>query len=213
MQLAFFRPVSKPIYQSLCTLYLSTSMEIDKMMMERIRREHSYMVRLLSILRHKLDLVKSEQPINYSLLKEIVDYLASHSEKVHHPKEDILYRHYMTHYGDEQQVANLEREHQELAQITHQFLDVMEMILNDAVVPQDVFIEQLEAFLQGQKQHLELEEQSILPLINQTFELEDWQSVESQWQNNDDDPVFGETIAERYALLARRVRKSESEYT
>ncbi|MVD19311.1 hemerythrin domain-containing protein, partial [Vibrio cholerae] len=25
------------------------------MMMERIRREHSYMVRLLSILRHKLD--------------------------------------------------------------------------------------------------------------------------------------------------------------
>ncbi|HFG1849442.1 TPA: hemerythrin domain-containing protein [Vibrio cholerae] len=183
------------------------------MMMERIRREHSYMVRLLSILRHKLDLVKSEQPINYSLLKEIVDYLASHSEKVHHPKEDILYHHYMAHYGDEQQVANLEREHQELAQITHQFLDVMEMILNDAVVPQDVFIEQLEAFLQGQKQHLELEEQSILPLINQTFELEDWQSVESQWQNNDDDPVFGETIAERYALLARRVRKSESEYT
>ncbi|GIA27664.1 hemerythrin domain-containing protein [Vibrio cholerae] len=183
------------------------------MMMERIRREHSYMVRLLSILRHKLDLVKSEQPINYSLLKEIVDYLASHSEKVHHPKEDILYRHYMAHYGDKQQVANLEREHQELAQITHQFLDVMEMILNDAVVPQDVFIEQLEAFLQGQKQHLELEEQSILPLINQTFELEDWQSVESQWQNNDDDPVFGETIAERYALLARRVRKSESEYT
>ncbi|KFE05842.1 hemerythrin HHE cation binding domain protein [Vibrio cholerae] len=183
------------------------------MMMERIRREHSYMVRLLSILRHKLDLVKSEQPINYSLLKEIVDYLASHSEKVYHPKEDILYRHYMAHYGDEQQVANLEREHQELAQITHQFLDVMEMILNDAVVPQDVFIEQLEAFLQGQKQHLELEEQSILPLINQTFELEDWQSVESQWQNNDDDPVFGETIAERYALLARRVRKSESEYT
>ncbi|ENM3790959.1 hemerythrin domain-containing protein [Vibrio cholerae] len=183
------------------------------MMMERIRREHSYMVRLLSILRHKLDLVKSEQPINYSLLKEIVDYLASHSEKVHHQKEDILYRHYMAHYGDEQQVANLEREHQELAQITHQFLDVMEMILNDAVVPQDVFIEQLEAFLQGQKQHLELEEQSILPLINQTFELEDWQSVESQWQNNDDDPVFGETIAERYALLARRVRKSESEYT
>ncbi len=183
------------------------------MMMERIRREHSYMVRLLSILRHKLDLVKSEQPINYSLLKEIVDYLASHSETVHHPKEDILYRHYMAHYGDEQQVANLEREHQELAQITHQFLDVMEMILNDAVVPQDVFIEQLEAFLQGQKQHLELEEQSILPLINQTFELEDWQNVESQWQNNDDDPVFGETIAERYALLARRVRKSESEYT
>nr|MBU5881473.1 hemerythrin domain-containing protein [Vibrio cholerae O1] len=60
------------------------------MMMERNRREHSNMVRLLSILRHKLDLVKIEQPINYSLLKEIVDNLASHSEKVHNPKENIL---------------------------------------------------------------------------------------------------------------------------
>lgn len=183
------------------------------MMMERIRREHSYMVRLLSILRHKLELVKNEQPINYSLLKEIVDYLASHSEKVHHPKEDILYRHYMKCYGDEKVVANLEQEHQTLAQTTHHFLEIMEMILNDAVVPQDVFIEQLETFLQGQKSHLELEEQSILPLINQTFVLEDWQSVEAQWQDNDDDPVFGETIAERYAHLARRVRKSENEYT
>ncbi|SUP12462.1 hemerythrin HHE cation binding domain subfamily [Vibrio mimicus] len=183
------------------------------MMMERIRREHSYMVRLLSILRQKLEMVKNEQPINYSLLKEIIDYLASHSEKVHHPKEDILYRHYMARYGDEQQVVNLEQEHQALAQTTHQFLEVMEMILNDAVVPQDVFIEQLEAFIQGQKQHLELEEQSILPMINQTFSLEDWQCVEAQWQENEDDPVFGETIAERYAHLARRVRKSESEYT
>ncbi|NTJ37936.1 hemerythrin domain-containing protein, partial [Vibrio vulnificus] len=62
------------------------------MMIERIRREHGYIVRMLAILRHKVELLKNEQPINYSLVAEIVSYLSDHAEKVHHPKEDILYR-------------------------------------------------------------------------------------------------------------------------
>ena len=69
------------------------------MMIERIRREHGYMVRLLAVLRQKIALLKEEQTINYSLVREIVDYLAHHSERVHHPKEDILYHYYLEHYG------------------------------------------------------------------------------------------------------------------
>lgn len=183
------------------------------MMIERIRREHGYMTRLLAILRDKLKLLKSEQAINYTLVKEIVDYLGSHSETVHHPKEDIIYRYYMAHYGELQTVADLEKEHVTLSEQTHAFLDIVEMILQDAVVPQAVIIEKLEAFIDAQRRHLEMEEQSILPLINRTFTVSDWQNVESQCNENEDDPVFGETIAERFAQLARRVRKSESECT
>lgn len=183
------------------------------MMIERIRREHGYMTRLLAILRNKLQLLKDEQPINYSLVKEIVDYLATHSETVHHPKEDILYRYYMDHYGDNQSVEDLEKEHVRLAEQTHAFVDVVEMILQDAVVPQDVFIEKMEGFISAQRRHMELEEQSILPLISRTFSVEDWQKVEELWSQNEDDPVFGETIADRFTQLARRVRKSESECT
>lgn len=51
------------------------------MMIERIRREHGYMVRLLAILRHKLNEIKQERAINYALVSEIVDYLSNHSEK------------------------------------------------------------------------------------------------------------------------------------
>ncbi len=182
------------------------------MMIERIRREHGYMTRLLAILRGKLQLLKDEKPINYALVKEIVDYLARHSENVHHPKEDILYRHYMQHYGEHEEVADLEKEHADLSVTTHAFLDTVEMILNDAVVPQDVFIEQLEEFITSQRRHLEMEEQTVLPLINRTFTVADWKQVESEWNCNEDDPVFGATIADRYAQLARRVRKNEAEY-
>ncbi|EKO3791244.1 hemerythrin domain-containing protein [Vibrio metschnikovii] len=181
------------------------------MMLERIRREHEYMARLLTILREKLQLLNSEQLINYSLIKEIVDYLGSHSQSVHHPKENVLYHYYQQNYPTTTMVENLEQEHELLAEQTQAFLLIVEMILQDAVVPQDVFIEKLTDFIEQQQRHLELEEQSVFPLIEDAFSISDWQQVESIWSGHEDDPVFGETIADRFTQLARRVRKSESE--
>ncbi|EGQ8076309.1 hemerythrin domain-containing protein [Vibrio vulnificus] len=183
----------------------------NAMMIERIRREHGYIVRMLAILRHKVELLKNEQPINYSLVAEIVSYLSDHAEKVHHPKEDILYRHYLEHYGAQRTIENLELEHKELAKKTAAFAEVVHMILNDAVVPQAMFIEQLETFISSQRQHLDIEERLILPLIAESFTTKDWQQVESQWLVNEDDPVFGETIADHYRQLAERVQRSEKE--
>ncbi|SEF72286.1 hemerythrin domain-containing protein [Vibrio hangzhouensis] len=182
------------------------------MMIERIRREHGYMVRLLAILNRKLHLLEQEQPINYSIVKEIVDYLANHSEKVHHPKEDILYHYFLEKYGEQEQISDLEADHKALSEKTHSFLDVVEMILKDAVVPQDIFMDKLSHFIQDQKRHLDLEEQSVLPLIEKRFTTADWQHVESLWTVEENDPVFGETIADRYKQLAERVRQNDNEF-
>lgn len=85
------------------------------MMLERIHREHGYMVRLLAILRKKLIRLRDEEPINYSLVKEIVDYLCDHSERTHHPKEDLIYHYFIEKYGEQKQIQNLELEHIELS--------------------------------------------------------------------------------------------------
>ena len=182
-------------------------------MIERIRREHGYMVRLLTLLNNKLIMLKSERQVNYIVLKELVDYLASHSEKIHHPKEDILYHHYINHYGHHYEIDNLELEHQALSEKTQAFLELMEMILQDAVIPRDMFIEQLEDFLAAQKSHLEMEEQQIFPFLLEIFTVKDWQAVEDRWSLAEEDPVFGETIAEQYAQLAARVKQTENECT
>lgn len=181
------------------------------MMLERIRREHGYMVRLLAILKRKLQQLSDDKPINYSLVKEIVDYLSVHSEKVHHPKEDVIYHYFIEHYGPQQDIINLEEQHIELSKDTHEFLDIVEMILKDAVVPKSLFIEKLEQFIIAQKQHLDMEEHEVLPLINRAFTTEDWQNVEGQWDVAEDDPVFGDTIADQYKQLAERVKQSELE--
>ncbi|MGR5389594.1 hemerythrin domain-containing protein [Vibrio crassostreae] len=181
------------------------------MMIERIRREHGYMARLLAILNNKLELLKQEREINYSLIAEVVDYLMNHSDKVHHPKEDVIYRYYLKQYGSDQAIEDLELDHQLLSEKTADFLGVVDMILQDAVVPQQVFIEQLEAFVKAQRKHMEYEEKHVLPMIVEAFTVKDWQEVESQWLQPEDDPVFGETIADQYRQLAARVRQNEQE--
>jgi hemerythrin-like domain-containing protein len=165
------------------------------------------MSRLLAILRRKLVQLEDEKSINYGLVKEIIDYLSSHSEAVHHPKEDLIYHYYIEKYGQKEGVTNLEEDHKILADRTHEFLDLIEMVLQDAVVPQDIIITQLSDFIKAQKTHLDMEEKEIIPLILATFSAEDWEHVESQWNNSDDDPVFGDTIAQRYKHLANRVRQ------
>tara|TARA_Y100001956_G_scaffold25730_1_gene25496 strand:+ start:1171 stop:1722 length:552 start_codon:yes stop_codon:yes gene_type:complete len=181
------------------------------MMIERIRREHGYMVRLLAVLKQKISQLENEQAINYSLLHEIVAYLAEHSERVHHPKEDIIYQYYLDKFGHLESIENLEAEHKELSEKTHAFLSTVEMILQDAVVPQDIFLDQLKEFVSSQRQHLDMEERSVLPIILRNFTVKDWQAVEEKWSVNEDDPVFGDTIAEQYRQLAIRVRQNEME--
>ncbi|OBT07314.1 cation-binding protein [Vibrio sp. UCD-FRSSP16_10] len=181
------------------------------MMIERIQREHAYMIRLLGILKAKLVQVQAEEPVNYTLLKEIVDYLCVHSERTHHPKEDLIYQYFVSKYGEQSDVSDLAAEHVALSKTTHEFLDIVDMILQDAVVPTDVFAEQLESFIHNQKQHLYLEEHKILPLINQTLTTSDWQYLESQWGAQEEDPVFGETIADKYKQLAERVKQIDKE--
>jgi len=181
------------------------------MMIERIRREHGYMTRLLALLRKQHQRLQSEDKVNYSLIKEIVYYLSSHSEAVHHPKEDLIYHYYIEKYGDDKHISDLAVDHVTLSEKTDQFLDIVVMVLQDAVVPQEVFMDQLSDFIVSQKQHLEMEEKEIIPLINKTFVAEDWLYIESQWTKNEDDPVFGETISEEYKQLAAQVRQDKQE--
>ncbi len=63
---------------------------------------------LLAILKSKLECLKrQERDINYSLIAEVVHYLMNHSDKVHHLKEDIIYRYYLKQYGSDQVIEDL----------------------------------------------------------------------------------------------------------
>ncbi|MFH0256060.1 hemerythrin domain-containing protein [Vibrio rumoiensis] len=171
-----------------------------------ISREHSYMVRLLVILDQKLNLLKQDKSINYLIINDIVTYLHRHSEQAHHPKEDLIYHYFLEHYGENQSIANLAYEHQCLSEVTQEFASLLEMVLQDAVVPHDVFREHLGEFIHQQKKHLDFEEREILPLLKRHFTQQDWEQVEALWGDEDNDPLFGQSIDKEYQRLSEYMK-------
>ncbi|KLV04398.1 cation-binding protein [Photobacterium aquae] len=179
------------------------------MMLDIIHAEHGNIVRLLGILQHKLKLIRNGDEVDYSLLRDIVEYLQSHAEQCHHPKEDVLYHYYQAHYADDNgALASLEQEHQQLAVLTHEFAELVDMILMDAVIPLDIFADKLNAFVDRQRAHLEFEECQIFPMIQAHFTSADWQAVANEYQECGSDPLFGNEVALRYRNLAERLRES-----
>ena len=79
------------------------------------------------------------------------------------------------------------------------------MILQDAIVPKDIFREHLLAFTKRIRRHLELEEKEVFPFLKAQLTEIDWRNLEKGWVE-EDDPVFGERVHRRYVQLAEQVR-------
>ncbi len=176
-------------------------------MLKSIHQEHGQMARLLRLLKEKLRIIESgEREVEYPLIKVVVDYLQTRADKYHHPKEDILYGYFKSHYPQAaQDIDDLEKEHEELAKLTEQFSDTLSMILMDAVIPLDMLKESLTEFVDRQQAHLEFEESHVLPAIQKSFTEADWIEINGQWQDEQPDPLFGERVEKRYEVLAKRL--------
>ncbi|MGF1685557.1 hemerythrin domain-containing protein [Photobacterium japonica] len=178
------------------------------MILDDIHTEHGYIGRLLRLLQQKLVAIEQGKEVDYTLIKDTVEYLQHHAERCHHPKEDVLYHYYQAHYADQNgQLDSLEREHEELAGLTREFADTVEMILMDAVIPLDLFAEKLTTFVERQRAHLEFEERQIIPQIRERFTERDWLAVSDLYEECGGDPLFGQQVSERYRNLAARLHQ------
>ena len=64
-------------------------------MLDGLHLEHLNIAKLLDVLRDKLFAIRSEKPIHYRLLKDILCYLSEVADQRHHPQEDLIYDYYL----------------------------------------------------------------------------------------------------------------------
>jgi len=179
-------------------------------MINRIHKDHINIMQLLKVIENKAAMLRIDGNIDYQLLKSITDYLKSYADKYHHPMEDLIYAYYLKYRVVSDQVANrLEADHQQLSELTTELDDMLNMILLDAVIPKDIFIEKLETFVDKQKQHLSYEELSILPVIQASLTPDDWAHLSLQWKHKEySDPLFGDSISDRFKNLSEYINSN-----
>lgn len=189
-------------------------------MLTLIHKDHENIALLLELLKRKLEALRSERRVRYDLIRDVISYLHDYDDKHHHPSEDVIYNYYLEKQKQpgSEGVNYLAKEHKQIAEATSELQTLLEMILMDAVVPSDQFIQKLSEFIDMQKRHMDYEEDKILPLLEAQLTDDDWQEIYQRLPYpqlraggsplavmQDEDPLFGKEVAERYRELRRRI--------
>ena len=56
-----------------------------------LREDHRNMAVMLDLLSRQVDRIKDGERPDYELIHDIMRYMTTYSDAVHHPKEDVLY--------------------------------------------------------------------------------------------------------------------------
>ncbi|MCM2681350.1 hemerythrin domain-containing protein [Echinimonas agarilytica] len=185
------------------------------MILDIIQKEHVNMAALLKFLDAKLNDLKEDRSIRYDFIKDIIDYLHDYADKHHHPCEDLIYEYYLEKtQGHQDEIHQLAVQHQKISELTQRLSDMTEMILMDAVVPQQQYIDALSEFLYVQTSHLNYEEDNIIPMLREELTNDDWDAIlkllpydgVSDVDSLEElakkaDPLFGTQVSERYKPL------------
>lgn len=170
--------------------------------LKELHQDHINLNKLLAVLGYKLDKLKQGEMPNFVLLSDAVDYISNYADAYHHPLEDQMYDYFKDSGCPEldEAIAKCGDEHKLLKQCSEELIEAVDCILNDAVVPMDQFTTKLEHFLDRQVEHLNLEEGTLFPLLDDIADDEQW-SVLSKQLPKMDDPLFGEQQKQRYIDL------------
>ncbi|MEN9503542.1 MAG: hypothetical protein RI964_2827 [Pseudomonadota bacterium] len=170
--------------------------------MTELHQDHVNLARLLTLLDQQVDILAAGDEADLLLITDIADYIRRYSDQIHHPKEDEVYKVFCDHSDAAANVvAALLTEHQHLPNATLEFQKLIDGVINgDAIISRQDLQDKIVQFIALEKAHINTEEASLFPLINNTLQADHWARVESDMLEHTD-PLFGAKVLERYQTL------------
>jgi hemerythrin-like domain-containing protein len=176
-----------------------------------LRREHANIFKLIKTLERQVaKLAKGEVPDD-DIIEGIADYFLSFPDLYHHPKENLVFAKLRERDpAAASQVGDLQREHEEIAARSRDFATAARSVLDEARMPGKRFQQCAQDFIALQKQHMEKEERLFFPAALDALTPEDWEELEAR-MTDQEDPLFGEQVGERYEALHANILQWEQE--
>ncbi len=166
-----------------------------------LHRDHINMSKLLTLIERNIEQIKQGHSADLKLMAEAIEYIGHYADLYHHPLEDVLYDYFKDKSAELTLLINrCEKEHQDLKVCTEQVLSPISVSLLDGMLPMAKIIENLEAFLEQEKQHINFEEGQIFPKIEALANAQDWEKLAKEsWLKTD--AMFQKFDSNHYAEL------------
>jgi hemerythrin-like domain-containing protein len=179
--------------------------------MARLREEHKNIEKILKALEHQLAIFGAAERPDYDVLEAIAEYFAGFSDRCHHPIEDLIHRK-LRHRAPAaaESLMDLEAEHAKVSALAGHFREAVQNVLLEIEVPRGAFDKVARHFIGEQRDHMRKEEERFFPLALEVLTPEDWTEIDARI-TQEEDPVFGNDVAQEFTVLRDAVLKWEQE--
>ena len=182
---------------------------VEAKIMNQLRVEHRNMTRLLSVLDAQLDRLADSNSIDYTLMMGILTYITEYPDVYHHPKEDLLFSHWLARDNDadaEAVVEELSFEHRSIAHSGIFLLELLRSTAPDVTENRAQLSTVGRRYIENQRKHIKKEESSVFPKVTAALLDEDWQAIDTLLAAPND-PLFGKTIGEPFRSRYAQIRQ------
>jgi hemerythrin-like domain-containing protein len=167
-----------------------------------LRSDHVNFARLLNTLEHQVEIAEIGGAVSNALISMMFIYFREYPQKVHHPKEDLIYNALILHLPDmAANVFHIIREHEQLSEYLESVEQSFRAYNPDSPDSVQIFCYQARRFIAKEREHMALEESHLYPMAVHRLTSEQWSGID-RFMANERDPLFGDTVAAPYQKLA-----------
>jgi len=174
-------------------------------MIELLRQEHHDIEQLLDVLEHEIKVFDRRERPDYELIQGIIDYFQDYPDCCHHPKEDMIFARLKARDPvAAKRIGDVDAEHRQETERLDRVAAVVRNVLLDREILRETFGKVMRDFIDHQRRHMAMEERTLFPAAANALRPEDWQEIDSKW-NDKTTTLFDVAIEEKYHSLRDRI--------
>jgi len=172
---------------------------------ELLRDEHRDIEQLLKVLEHELKVFDRRERPDYEVIQAIIDYFQDYPDCCHHPKEDMIFDKLKARNPPAaKRIGDVEAEHRQETERLDRVAKVVRNVLLDREILRETFSTVMRDFIDHQRLHMAMEERTLFPAAANALRLEDWQEIDSKWDDKTE-TLFNVAMEEKYRSLRDRI--------
>lgn len=169
----------------------------------RLYDDHQHLASVLEVFEDQYRALETGKGPDYDLLRDILDYVQSFPDTIHHPTEDLLFNYLLKNVrlsdGEQAAITENREQHKELSEATQILLRMIDHIFANGIVNGAALKLKMSRYLSEQLRHMEFENRYLFPLAETRLSARDWDAVEDQLLHGDD-PLF-DAYEKQYEFL------------
>ena len=174
-------------------------------MIELLRDEHRDIEQLLKVLEHELKVFDRRERPDYEVIQAIIDYFQDYPDCCHHPKEDMIFDKLRARNPSAaKRIGDVEAEHRQETERLDRVAKVVRHVLLDREILRETFSTVVRDFIDHQRVHMALEERTLFPAAANALRPQDWQEIDSKWDDKTE-TLFNVAMEEKCRSLRDRI--------